>query len=199
MHVERPTRLGLACLPGLVVGRVLGLPWLFSPALPALTSAGGAGGSIACFVVGAGLVTYMVSDVLFLEHRLYDGGLVTRSRLPLVPIYVIPVETIAPGSVEARPPAALPQGSPTRVVREWRQHARTPLTLQFIALPAKSARALSRGAISWDAACSDLAVLPADVRSRARDAAVLWSLSFRDAPAGVARLRSRLERRDTPG
>lgn len=96
--------------------------------------------------------TYGFGEWLFLEHRIYEHGIVFGSAIPGLKTFVVPHYTIDPASVHAGARRVHDGGVVESVDRRFRQCPFVGETIRFDGLDPKFAHQLAGGKLSWQAA-----------------------------------------------
>lgn len=161
-------------LRGLAISAAFWLPFpvlaLFTPAGPVVALV---------LLVLFGVPTYFFGEWFFLQHRIYQHGLVTRS-FPGLPVYVIPFYTVDPDAFEVAGPWRRGAEDPVRASagRQLRATWFEP-TIWFSGLDPKHARRLAKGTIDWHTA-GERFEARGDRTVFVPKTATRWVLSYRD-------------------
>lgn len=147
----------IAILPALSLGPFVGLAFLLGFGIP---------------------VTYGFAEWFFLQHRLYEHGIVLRS-LPGMRTFVIPHYTIDPGAIEISDKVRGKRGEARVALAKDRQCPFTHNTIRFTGLEATSARSLAKGKLDWHAAGDDYETLNGESVWVPR-AVDRWVVSYRE-------------------
>lgn len=170
LHSHRP----VPPVRGLAICAAFCLPFpvlaLFTPAGPVVALV-----LLALF----GIPTYFFGEWFFLQHRIHEHGLVTRS-FPGLPVYVIPFYTVDPDTIEIAGRWRRGPDEPVRASIDRRLRATWfEPTIWLSGLDPKHARRLAQGKIDWHSAGErfenrgDRTVLVPKTAAR-------WVLSYRD-------------------
>ncbi len=134
-------------------------------------------------LVAFGLVwTYGFGEIVLLEHRLHEHGIVFRSAVPGTPIYVVPHATVHPDSLTVGR-RHKPGGGVETPDRRFRQYPLVPTTVDLLGLHPADARRLGKGRLGWD-----------DAVGRPPRPVTQWSATYRDPEQHRASIRDTVHR-----
>lgn len=160
----------IAVLPAISLGPVVGAAFLIGFWIPAI---------------------YAMGEILFLEHRIHEHGLVLRS-LPGLRTYVIPHYTVDPDTVTVGG-RGIDTGGKVVVDRAMRASRLAPGTIWFTGLDPAYAHKLAKGKLDWNTAGDDY-----DVRDGERvwvpRPDKRWAASYRDPERPCAQLAEAIRR-----
>lgn len=144
-------------------------------------------------LVGLGLAwTYGFAELLLLEHRLYEHGIVFRS-IPGLRTYVVPHATIDPDSFHLGGRRVHDGGVAAALDRRFRQCPLIGPTIRFSGLDPSAAHRLGKGRDSW-AAARGTAVTVGGSQAFVPPPVVVWMATYRDPERNLALIRDTVHR-----
>lgn len=175
IDVHRPLPLGLGVAVILAISLPFALLAAFGPPGPLV--------GLMIFLLFAVPFTYGLGEWLFLQHRLYEHGIVFRS-VPGLRTFVVPHYTIDPKAFEIATrrihDGGVKASLETSRSGEYRVTPFTARTIRFVGLYPKYARELARGKLDWQTAGDDY-----ELRDGRQvwvpQAATRWAASCRNA------------------
>jgi hypothetical protein len=134
--------------------------WIVLGVLPvpfALFAAFGPPGPLVGLATLLGLalpLAYGFAEWFFLQHRIYEHGIVFRTDLPGTYKCVVPFATVDPDQIEVAPRRRTPRGEFEIAPRHERHHPLLEETLRFPGLTPYLAHDLAKRKLTWEEAAS---------------------------------------------